>query len=119
VDDGRLALIASADLLAELADVCDRPRIRDRITPEDAALVRHLLAEKALFFDPADNPQACRDPRDDYLLGLAAASGAEYLVSRDEDLLVLRRYAGTEIVHPARFLQLLEEPAEPPADPLH
>ena len=36
-------------------------------------------------------------------------SRADYLVTRDEDLLTLGRHADTEIVYPAKFLQLLEK----------
>jgi hypothetical protein len=113
VDDGRVELACSEDLLAELTDVLDRPRIRARVPPEDAALFRQLYAQQATFFEPGANPQVCRDPRDDYLLSLAAVAQADFLVTRDEDLLVLEHHHSTEIIYPARFLQILAEGREP------
>lgn len=108
-DGGRVELICSEELLAELADVLDRPRIRQHVSAADAALFRQLYAQSAVFFEPGPDPRLCRDPRDDYLLALAAATKADYLVTRDEDLLVLVRHECTEIIYPARFLQLLQE----------
>jgi putative PIN family toxin of toxin-antitoxin system len=110
VASGRLQLVASNDLLAELAEVVQRTRFASRIKPEDVAALRNLYSESAICFEPGPNPNVCRDPRDDYLLALAAASRADYLVTRDEDLLILGRFESTEIVYPARFLQLLASP---------
>jgi hypothetical protein len=49
---------------------------------------------------PAD---ACRDPDDLHLLGLAEASDAKFLVTGDQDLLVLGQFKGTQIVTPRQF----------------
>jgi predicted nucleic acid-binding protein len=46
---------------------------------------------------------ACRDPDDLHLLGLAEAGHASFLVSGDKDLLVLDPYQGTRIVTPRHF----------------
>lgn len=104
---GRLELVCSPDLLAELATVMRRPRIAREVSANDAIQLRKLYAGAALFIEVGPSPGVRRDPRDDYLLALAEASKADYLVTRDEDLLVLERHGGTEIIYPARFLQLL------------
>jgi predicted nucleic acid-binding protein len=49
----------------------------------------------------------CRDPDDDYLLGCAAARGADYVVTGDDDLLVVGRYRDVAIVNAREFLALL------------
>lgn len=51
----------------------------------------------------------CRDPDDLHLLGLAAASGAAYLVSGDKDLLVIGSFKGTRIVTPRQFWDCMRE----------
>src|SRR5256885_2243188 len=43
-------------------------------------------------------PDACRDPKDLAILGLAAAAHADCLVSGDTDLLVLKHYHETTIL---------------------
>ena len=49
--------------------------------------------------------QRSRDPKDDPILGTALASGVKTIVSFDNDLLVLGKPFGIEIVRPGRFLQ--------------
>ncbi len=53
-------------------------------------------------------PAVSRDPKDDKFLATAALAGAEFLVSEDQDLLVLREYEGVRIVDAATFLDLLD-----------
>jgi predicted nucleic acid-binding protein len=48
-----------------------------------------------------------RDPDDGKIIGCAIASAADYLVSRDKDLLLLRSYHGIRIVPPEEFLRIL------------
>ena len=51
----------------------------------------------------------CRDPKDNYLLELAESSKADYIVTRDKDLLELRnqRWKDTKITKPEEFLVYL------------
>ncbi len=58
--------------------------------------------------DVTDVPLVSRDPKDDKFLATAKAAGATYVVSKDEDLLVLGTYDGIQIVPAATFLRLLE-----------
>ncbi|MQA26814.1 MAG: putative toxin-antitoxin system toxin component, PIN family [Micromonosporaceae bacterium] len=84
---GDVTAVVSPHLLAELASVLARPKLRRWITPEDAAaLVSDLTAIGEPHADPADPPARCRDPKDDYLVALAEAAGA-LLVTGDGDLL--------------------------------
>ena len=45
----------------------------------------------------------CRDADDDNILACALAAKAEYLVTGDADLLVLKRYQGIRIITPRDF----------------
>lgn len=56
----------------------------------------------AEIIDPPPLPaQVSRDPDDDAVLALAAASRADLIISGDADLLVLGSYAGIPILNPA------------------
>ena len=44
-----------------------------------------------------------RDPEDNKILESAVEAGAEYLVTRDNDLLSLEKYKGVQIVNPSQF----------------
>jgi len=48
----------------------------------------------------------CRDPDDDHIISLADSSGAEYLITGDQDLLIMKIYGCTQIVTPRQFWQL-------------
>ncbi len=84
-----------------------RPRLARFLSADTPPRVKLLFLQAAEHVEPATAPRLCRDESDDYLLALASASRADYLVTRDADLLVLERHEGTRIIYPARFLQLL------------
>ncbi|MGI5868076.1 MAG: putative toxin-antitoxin system toxin component, PIN family [Kiritimatiellia bacterium] len=64
----------------------------------------NMLQENSRFVEPAPVPlDACRDPDDLHLLGLADAGGAVCLVTGDKDLLVLESCKKTQIVTPRQF----------------
>ncbi|MGH2470091.1 MAG: putative toxin-antitoxin system toxin component, PIN family [Chloroflexota bacterium] len=52
-------------------------------------------------------PGVSRDSKDDKFLATAVAAGANYLVSEDEDLLVLKNHQGVQVVNIAAFLAVL------------
>ena len=96
-------------MLDELRDVISRPRISRLIAPGEAEWLAALLSERTAIVEPVQIEQVCRDPNDNYLLALARTAEADYLVTRDEDLLTLQRHGRTKIIYPARFMQLLSE----------
>ena len=48
--------------------------------------------------------QVCRDPDDDAVLALALAAKVDWIVSGDDDLLVLQSFEGIAIITPAQAL---------------
>ncbi|MBI5379195.1 MAG: putative toxin-antitoxin system toxin component, PIN family, partial [Nitrospirae bacterium] len=52
-------------------------------------------------------PKVCRDPDDDAILGCAVEGRANYLVTGDQDLLVLREYMGVHIITARHYLERL------------
>ena len=52
---------------------------------------------------------ACRDPKDLPILGLAVAASADCLVTGDEDLVVLKRHHETQILAPRQFHDRLRQ----------
>jgi uncharacterized protein len=51
----------------------------------------------------------CRDSDDDLILACARQSDADYIVTGDEDLLVLKNYEGISIVGPGEFEKLFPD----------
>ena len=106
--DGKLELIVSDKLITELARTLAYPKIRKRIPAQRADAYMQWIGEHAnLVADPTDRPAIrSRDPDDDYLLALAIHTRA-YLVTGDQDLLVLGD--ALPILTPAEFAAKLRD----------
>jgi putative PIN family toxin of toxin-antitoxin system len=106
--DGLFELVISEMLLAELKRTLGYPKLRKRIHPEKAAaFINWARDHGGLAEDPASPPPVgSRDPDDDYLLALAITRRA-YLVTGDQDLLVLSD--DFPILTPAQFTAKLRE----------
>lgn len=106
--DGQFELITSEMLLTELTRTLAYPRIRKRIPQEKAAAFINWIRDHGrLADDPVGAPPVrSRDPDDNYLLALAIDQRA-YLVTGDQDLLVLN--AHLPILTPAQFAAQLRD----------
>lgn len=104
---GRFELIVSPLLLAELERALGYPKLRRRISVEDADAVVAWLGRAAFLASDPTKPPAVRaiDSRDDYVLALAASQSA-VIVSGDDHLLSMRD--SMPVCSPAEFLDLLE-----------
>lgn len=97
-------------LLTELADVLNRPRIREKyaLRDEDIRTVIALLLLRGESVEPSRRIDACRDPKDNMILEAAVEGRSDFIVSGDGDLLVLRAFEGIPIVESGRFLRELD-----------
>lgn len=109
IERGRIQLIVSDALLQEFRDVASRPRMRKWFQLDEAEDFAIALETRATLVKPSLIVTACRDPDDNYLLALSETAGAQYLVTRDEDLLVVKQWKTTAIVPPHHFLLLLKQ----------
>lgn len=104
--DGSLELVLSEPLLAELRAVLDYPRIRRRLDALDidAAPFLELLPFFITQVDITgiDAPRP-RDADDQAVLATLIAAQADWLVTGDQDLLVLAREF--PILSPAAFVE--------------
>lgn len=91
LEDGRLRCLVSDATLGEWARVLAYPAFGLDASHRAALLERYrVLCERVAVAAPAGLPR-CSDPDDQKFLELAAASGAQALVSKDRALLKLRR----------------------------
>ncbi len=104
-------LIVSDPIILEVLDVLQRPaivRLFKTLPGRDVAAIVAILTD-AEFVDVREILAVSRDPKNNKFLATAAQAGADYLVSEDQDLLVLREYKGVHSVNAATFLDLLEQ----------
>jgi uncharacterized protein len=113
---GHLYILAlSPGIRAEVEDVLNRPKLRSKfpgLTNETVARTLALL-DDAQQVVPESVPNVSRDPKDDIFLATAIASAASYLISEDNDLLVLHPYQGIQIVNALAFLKSIQPPVVP------
>jgi putative PIN family toxin of toxin-antitoxin system len=100
-------LIVSEELLGEVhRNLIKKIKLPNAVTTDFC----RLLKNNGIVATPASVPrEACRDPKDLYLLGLSKSAHAEYLVTGDKDLLECARYGATEIVTPRQFWEICRQ----------
>ena len=109
--DRAFLLLLGPEQAEEVGEVLTRRKIvrKYRVSAADRDAFVNLLRSEALVLPSADPAGVCRDPDDDRLLGCAAAAGADYLVTGDEDLLTVGGFKQTVVVNARAFLALLAE----------
>jgi putative PIN family toxin of toxin-antitoxin system len=86
------SLVISEQLRSELEEVLQRRKLRLRygLTAEETAAFLLLADAKAAKVDPSGSlPIVIRDPKDAIVLAAALEGNVDYLVTGDNDLLVL------------------------------
>jgi len=106
---GRFTSVTSAPLMTEVSRVLDYPKIRNKyhVSPQVSENILVSLALLSEIVPTPTVPRMSRDPEDDHLLACAAHGRANFIVTGDEDLLVLREFQGISVVAPGSFLKHL------------
>lgn len=108
---GKVSMVSSPALLAELADVMGRAKF-DAILARTKTSRERLLARVCRLAEAIEPPPlrepVCRDPDDDRVLALALAAKADLIVSGDNDLLTLGSFEGIPILAPVQAIGLVE-----------
>lgn len=96
LDEGTITLYVSKLILAEAHYVLNRPEVRARLRKLTNVAVEALferLTQRAPLIRQVPKRFAYRrDPKDEPYINLAVAMKADYLVSRDNDLLDLMKW---------------------------
>ncbi len=84
-------------------------RIIEKIGKKNPTIVNEwkmLLLDLLNVIEATEKISICRDEYDDMFLECAVACGAKYIVSGDDDLLVLDNFRQIPIITPKKFLEI-------------
>ena len=108
---GTFTLIACDALIAEFRDVASRSFFRARLRASAAELLAAGLRDFSLFCRDLPSGPIAPDPKDSFLLALAEASQAAFLITGDKELLALQQDKSTRIITPVTMIAVLKEAA--------
>lgn len=104
-EERRFDVLTAPDQLDELTRVTRYPKVRDRLAPAEAGRLINQLREIAVVVHPLPTVTASPDPYDNYLLAIAQAGRADFLITGDKrDLLALQTHERTRILTVRDFL---------------
>ena len=107
----KVNLYTAAEILQEIRRVLlEKPHIRNRYKYSSENVETYIDYLKNISIMVTQLPEIRvieRDPKDDMIIACAVASSADYIISRDRDLLDLGNYQQIQIVTPEHFVQIL------------
>jgi putative PIN family toxin of toxin-antitoxin system len=106
VSEKRIVHISSLHILSEVEAVLSE---KMGLTKQKAKTAARLLERLSKIVNPTVVEKNCRDPFDDYVLAAAKEGGVDYLVTEDNDLLILNNYQNVNIVNISTFRHILDK----------
>jgi putative PIN family toxin of toxin-antitoxin system len=103
----RYDLVTSNERLDEFRRVTRYPRVKKLIDPSAAGTIYNQLLASGVVLEKLPAIDRLRDPGDNFLLAMAEAGAAEYLVTGDKrDLLSLKQHGNTRVVNAVEMLNV-------------
>ena len=109
-------LYTAEEILQEIRYVLlEKPHIRNRYTYSSNTVetfINYLTDISTVVTQLPKIRVIERDPKDDMIIACAVAASANYIISRDRDLLDLGNYQQIQIITPKEFMQILRSKEE-------
>jgi putative PIN family toxin of toxin-antitoxin system len=97
-ENDRIEILFSNELLEEFTEVIQKPGLRKFFSINDTQNLFKMLDFYGRLIKVTSEVTICRDPDDDFLLALAKDGGADFLITSDKDLLIIKKFSGCHIV---------------------
>jgi len=95
----------SEELLNEFLEVVNRPKFKKYFSDKDLGNLLNSINLHADFIEVTVHVDICRDKKDNFLLALCEDGKADYLITGDEDLLILKKFKKTTILKITDYLK--------------
>jgi putative PIN family toxin of toxin-antitoxin system len=105
--DDRFELVTCQQQIDEIRLACRNPRFIGRLQPHLVGKMLNSLYAATVWPGPIPHKFDAADPTDSFLLNLAAAAEAHYLVTGDKrsQILALKKVGATSILTPREFCE--------------
>ena len=103
----RVQVFVCQKLLWEVKVVVQKPKLLKYISQDRREMLLELM-QACQCVNIVKQTSISRDPNDDYLLNLAATTDADFLVTGDNDILILRKYQSTNIISFSSFMAVID-----------
>ena len=104
---GRFELVTSLDQIDEFKRATRYTKLRSYLPRGAVGRVVNGLRTAEVVLKRLPGGATAPDPGDDYLIAMAIATGAHFLVSGDRDVLSIQRIGPTRTVSPRYFASML------------
>ncbi|TXD62489.1 putative toxin-antitoxin system toxin component, PIN family [Polaribacter sp. IC066] len=105
IKNKKIILIFSDELIEEFIDVVRSPKFKKYFQKSDIEKMLKYFDQYGEIAKVASNIQICRDKKDNFLLNLSIDSKAYFLITGDNDLLVLQKIKHTQIITFSDFIE--------------
>ena len=107
LNSDKYLVVFSDELFDEFLDVVHREKFARYFNDLNIKILVEIINEKALFVKVFSIVNVCRDVKDNFLLSLAIDGDVDYLITGDNDLLILKHYQKTSILTINDFISTL------------
>ncbi len=108
VEQGKIELILSKEILQEFISVLNYKEIKDKIKDKGLEMSRTIekIVEISTIIEPKQRFNIIKDdPDDNMVIDCAKAGMVDFIVSNDKHLLRLERFDGIKIVTPSELIK--------------
>lgn len=109
LNNNRVVVLFSEELLVEYQSVIGRDKFKKIVSVRQALRFMNLMIPKLENIIIKTTIQGSRDVNDNYLLSLSVDGKADYLITGDNDLLILENIENTRIIRLNDFLSHLSK----------
>ncbi len=107
LNSDKYLVVFSDELFDEFLEVVHREKFARYFNDLNIKILVEIINEKALFVKVFSIVNVCRDVKDNFLLSLAIDGEVDYLITGDNDLLILKHYQKTSILTINNFISTL------------
>jgi len=108
INAGEIKLLFSKESIEEFVDVVERPKFKRFFSIKDIEKTLNLFDQFGELIVVKSKVNICRDEKDNFLLNLCIDGKADYLITGDKDLLILKKIERTKILTIKQILDLVE-----------